>query len=194
MSFPIIHHNGAFNLWNTEWDKPCFPDALNEDELTAYIKEHYGTQGLRELPRRLERAKACGTSHMLHKSLESHIRGNRAGKGETQVSPETIIRRHLTLRTAPVERRYTVTCVCGVSVRTKMTVRLKDPSAIEHEGNAHVRMCPGCHPEMFQIHRLPNWWIHREPAEIPAKTQAQWDAEDQKRRDRMRAAVNRRKA
>ena len=90
-----------------------------------------------------------------------------------------------------MERRYTITCACGISVRTKMTVRLKDPSAIEHEGSAHVRMCPGCHPEMFQIRRPPNWWIHREPAEIPAKTQARWDAEDQKKRDRMRASLRR---
>ena len=93
-----------------------------------------------------------------------------------------------------MDRLYTITCVCGISVRTKLTVRLKDPSAIEHEGSAHVRMCPGCHPEMFQIRRPPNWWIHREPAEIPAKTQAQWDAEDQKKRDRMRASLRRQEA
>ena len=36
--------------------------------------------------------------------------------------------------------------------------------------------------------------IHREPAEIPAKTQAQWDAEDQKKRDRMRASLRRQEA
>lgn len=187
MSFPIIYHDGAFNLWNTEQDKPCFPNAMTEEELTAFIKEHYGTQGLRELPRRIERAKACGTSHMLHKSLESLVQHNRAGKNGTQISQGTIIRRFLTYRTGPVERLYTITCVCGISVRTKMTVRLKDPSAIEHEGSAHVRRCPGC----SFISTPQAWWTQREPAVVPALTQAQWDAEDQKRRDRLQAAANR---
>ena len=192
MSFPIIHHAGAYNLWNTEWDKPCFEEALSEAELMAYIKENYGEAGLRELPRRIERAKACGTSHMLHKSLESLVENNRAGRGECKISLETIIRRHLTWRTEPVNRLYTVTCVCGISVQTRMTVRLKDPSAIETDGHAHVRMCPGCHPEMFQVRMKPDWWAKREPGAIPAPTQAAWDREDEKKRARMRKSLRKR--
>ena len=189
MSYPIIHHNGAFNLWSTEWDRPVFPEAKTRAELLAYIRATYGSRGLSLWKPGLARAQAKGTSLMRCSSLEALVENNRAGKDECCIRVGTLISQFLTLRPPLTDRMYTITCVCGVSVRTRSAVRLKDPSAIEHEGSASVRVCPACHPTLFRL--LPNWWVKREPGDIPASTQAHWEAEDEKRRARMKAAVDR---
>lgn len=190
MSFPIIHHNGAFNLWNTEQDKPCFPEAMTKAQLLVYIKANYGTRGLEQRMGCLERAETRGTSHRLYKCLEEMVESNHAGPEGTQMPTDEFYTRFLTLPKAQKPKRekaprlYTITCVCGISVKSHLQA---DTEKAGTEGSAHVRRCPGC----SFISTPPAWWIHREPSQIPANVQAAWDAEDQKRKKRIQDAANR---
>ncbi len=71
-----------FLLWSEVVDAPV-SYLLSEEQLTAYIKDEKGQEGLRELPARLERARRYGTSLLEHRSVEEACYPNRAGKRES---------------------------------------------------------------------------------------------------------------
>jgi len=93
----ILHLNGAYNLYSTIADGPCYESALTLDELHEVIKEEGGRRALEELPRRLERAHQTGCSCGYGTSLEQKIISNRAGPNETHMASDEFILRFLTL-------------------------------------------------------------------------------------------------
>lgn len=94
----IIHKDGAYNIFSTVVDAPIFAEALTLEQLRDWYGAEYGRQGLEELPPRLERAVANGTSSMIGHTLEDHIRANRAGENEAELSHDDFIRQYITLR------------------------------------------------------------------------------------------------
>lgn len=93
----ILHHNGAYQLFTTIADGPCFTSALTLDQLTDHIREQEGSIGMSCLPDRLVRAHATGCSHAYGWSLEYCISTNRAGPNESKMPYDEFITRYLTL-------------------------------------------------------------------------------------------------
>lgn len=81
-----------------------------------------------------------------------------------------------------MDRLYTITCVCGISVKANCQDRGGSGTT------ASVRQCPGCHPEAWAGRRLPFYWRNRLPGAIPQNTLDAWAAEDQDRLARVQAA------
>lgn len=97
----ILHKDGAYNLYSTVADGPCFEEALTLDELKEEIKEEQGNLGLRNFERRLEQAHKTGTSSMVGHDLKSMISGNTVGPGGKPMPYDEFIEKYLTLRTPP---------------------------------------------------------------------------------------------
>jgi hypothetical protein len=97
MSRVIIHYNGAFNIYCTIADKPLF-HALTRAQLEEWVQQDEGESGLMILPRRIERARACGSS--CGEDLEVVICCNRAGENEENLSIDEFIEKFLTLKDA----------------------------------------------------------------------------------------------
>ena len=76
-------------IWSTVADAPV-TYGMTLDELREYIREKEGASGLRDLPERLARCDAHGTSSLIS-SLEGLVECNRAGPGETNLSLEQIV-------------------------------------------------------------------------------------------------------
>jgi hypothetical protein len=93
----ILHKAGAYNLYTTVADGPCFESALTLDQLREYIREQYGQSGIDRLHGRLERAHKNGCSSMLGETLEECIACNRAGPNEAHISLDEFVARYLTL-------------------------------------------------------------------------------------------------
>ena len=93
----ILHNNGAYQIYTTVADGPCYETALTLDELHAVLRYEGGQSAIDELPQRLERAHATGCSSALGMTLLESIACNRAGPKEAKVEPEDFIRRWLTL-------------------------------------------------------------------------------------------------
>lgn len=85
MGKPIVHHNGWFFVWSTIVDAPV-TKAMRRAEFESFYRECYGSEGMKELPARLERAIAKGTSSFDGESAEDLIAGNRAGNNEEELS------------------------------------------------------------------------------------------------------------
>ena len=64
---------------------------MTEAELVDWTRFQYGEVGVTELPWRLERCRANGTSAHDEASAESVIVANRAGPGETELSMGEIV-------------------------------------------------------------------------------------------------------
>lgn len=96
----IIHKDGAYNLYTTIADGPCYERALTLEELTEVIRLDLGEQGLRELPARLERAHKSGCSHIGGWTLEECLSANRAGPNESRLPVAEFIATYLTLPTS----------------------------------------------------------------------------------------------
>ena len=92
----IIHKDGAYNFFSTVTDSCYFEPALTLDELKEWYESEFGRNGMRDLPRRLERAVSKGTS-ALGCSLESLISCNRCGEKEGRLSKAEFLRRYLTI-------------------------------------------------------------------------------------------------
>lgn len=92
----IIHHEGAYNLWTTVADGPCYESALTLDQLTEAIRLEFGEAGVRDLPERLRRAHVLGTSYV-GTTLDDLIACNRAGDKESKLTRDELIARYLTL-------------------------------------------------------------------------------------------------
>lgn len=86
----IIHHEGFFFEWSTIVDAPT-SKAMRRDEFVAWYRGLYGSEGVEQLPARLERAEKYGTSSHDHESARDMILGNRAGPNEEELSFESVI-------------------------------------------------------------------------------------------------------
>jgi len=83
-----VHYYGE---WSTIVDAPVTDLTSDLDELTAYIRRQYGEEGVRELPERLARVEKAGVSSYHGVTTESLLSGNRAGKGESELSLTQLI-------------------------------------------------------------------------------------------------------
>ena len=90
----IVKLSDGERSWYLEWssvvDAPV-TYGMSLDELRRHVKEQYGNEGLRELPKRLARCDARGTS-AFDTTLERILENNRAGPNERQATREEIIR------------------------------------------------------------------------------------------------------
>jgi hypothetical protein len=66
--------------------------ALSRTEFEAYYLRQYGEQGMRNLPDRLTRVEARGTSAHSDTSAEDTLAVNRAGPDETHLEPPELLR------------------------------------------------------------------------------------------------------
>lgn len=80
-------------VWSTVVDAPI-TYGMTEDELREYIREKYGRRGVDELPARLERCAAKGTSFLGDRNHYDVVRSNRAGPGETCLSYKRIVEQY----------------------------------------------------------------------------------------------------
>ena len=92
----ILHKDGAYQIYTTVADGPCYEHALTLDELTELMRFEGGQAAVDALPARLERAHRTGCSAHGY-TLEECIAGNRAGPNETEVPFDEFVRRWLTL-------------------------------------------------------------------------------------------------
>jgi hypothetical protein len=76
--------------WSSVVDAPV-TCGMSLDEFREYYREEYGPGAMDGLEERLARVKEKGTSARLHDSVESLIRCNRAGAGETRLTMAQII-------------------------------------------------------------------------------------------------------
>ncbi len=92
----ILHKQGAYQLYSTISDGPCYETALTLDELKEVLRHEGGQRAIDELPPRLVRAHITGCSGY-NNTLLGCITMNRAGPDGQRVSPEEFIQRWLTL-------------------------------------------------------------------------------------------------
>lgn len=88
----IIHHDGVYNYYTTVADGACYEGGLTLAQVEEIERFERGEQGLRELPRRLERAHKTGCSGMGW-SLHTCIQSTR----EPIMARDEFISRYLTL-------------------------------------------------------------------------------------------------
>lgn len=79
--------------WSTIVDAPI-TYGMTLDELKEYIRDEYGNEGMEQLPARLERLEAKGTSALHEQSAESAIWLNRAGPDESTLTMMGIYRHY----------------------------------------------------------------------------------------------------
>ncbi len=77
--------------WSTVVDAPI-TYRMTLKQLIKYIKDEYGRTGLEELPSRLKRVEKQGISFLANVSVDEFIEFNRAGKNETSITKEEIIK------------------------------------------------------------------------------------------------------
>lgn len=97
MAQTILHLNGAYNIFSSISDAPIFESAIDLRQLKQYINDEFGKSGLRELDRKLKRAKGKGTSSLISDSIEDEIQSNRAGDNESTLPFDEFVKRFLTL-------------------------------------------------------------------------------------------------
>lgn len=100
----ILHHNGAYNIYNTVSDTARFEQAMTLEQFRAWYVRGYGEKSVCELggfglEDRLARAHATGSS-AYDEDLEETICANRAGENESRLSVLQFIDRFLTLPVA----------------------------------------------------------------------------------------------
>lgn len=87
----ILKVAGAYIEWSTITDAPV-TFGMTREEFEAHYREQNGAQGMKELPARLARVDATGTSSMLpeHQSADDVMWLNRAGRGMALSKAEII--------------------------------------------------------------------------------------------------------
>ena len=85
----IVKLHDRYLIWSTIVDAPV-TFGMTLDELRQHTKEEYGQQGLRELPKRLERVELHGVSAMSAQSSEELISFNRAGPDESALTIDEV--------------------------------------------------------------------------------------------------------
>ena len=86
-----------FLEWSTIVDAPV-SYAMQYDEFRDFYQQEYGRSKMAEFEERIARARAKGTSSMLHESADDIIDWNRAGPNETNLSKEEIIEKYIRQR------------------------------------------------------------------------------------------------
>lgn len=97
MAYLILHHDGAYNLYNQVSDGPVYRQALTLQQLKVAIRLLHGEAGLHALPSRLERAHKFGSSGLYDTTLAQAIAANRAGRSERTLPLSEFIKEYLTL-------------------------------------------------------------------------------------------------
>ncbi len=94
----LLHHEGVFVEWSTVVDAPV-SEAMNLDELSGYIRNRYGEEGIDQLPARIARAVEKGTSCIGPSyTFDDIVAGNRAGPDEAELSRDELIAEYFTRR------------------------------------------------------------------------------------------------
>lgn len=93
-----IHDEKLNKDWYMEWstivDAPV-TYGYDIESFKEYYKERYGTEGMRDLPERIERVKQTGCSAFPpYDNIESFLNYNRAGNDETTINKEGILERY----------------------------------------------------------------------------------------------------
>lgn len=86
----IVGHKGLYFEFSTVSDSPSSYVMTREEFKDWYAKE-YGQVGLRELPERMARVDAKGTSCVDDSSAYDTVRQNRADHGEKHLSLKQIL-------------------------------------------------------------------------------------------------------
>lgn len=90
MGNPIVKLEGEYLIWSTIVDS-FVTFGMTLEGLEECIREEYGNEGARELPRRLARVEEKGTSAYDDESAEDTILVNRAGPNEGPLHREEIV-------------------------------------------------------------------------------------------------------
>ena len=98
MSRIIVHKDGAYNLYSTVADGPIFDRGVTEQELRLHLLKEHGLSELENTNRRIERAKAKGTSSHIYENLSRVLSCNRAGPQESCMSEDAFVSKFLTIR------------------------------------------------------------------------------------------------
>ena len=93
MAHFIIKLKQYYYIWSSVVDAPI-TDSLDLEQLTNWIKQQEGEEGLRKLPERLKRVEEKGTSAFNYSSVEELISYNRAGENETHLSMDELIKEY----------------------------------------------------------------------------------------------------
>lgn len=88
----IVKLEGKYLVWSTVVDAPL-TFGMTREELTDWIREEEGAEGVRALPERMMRVDASGTSAFRRLTPEEVMRTNRAGPRETCISIDEIAER-----------------------------------------------------------------------------------------------------
>ena len=91
MGEAICHHEGSYLIWSSVTDCPVVYDCTEQD-VRDYVLRKHGEDGMRDIDRRLERARAIGTSSMIDKSLRDMVLFNHAGPDGEEIPYEDVIR------------------------------------------------------------------------------------------------------
>lgn len=86
--------------WSSEWDQATHVFATRAD-FEAFYREEYGNDGMRELPERMSRVDAKGTSDYDDESAEDTVVHNRAGASETRLTVPQLIAHYRARLTDP---------------------------------------------------------------------------------------------
>lgn len=79
-----------YMVWSTIVDAPA-TFGMTRQELTEYVREQQGADGLRDLDQSLERVEKYGSSYFEPQSAEEVLSFNRAGYQETELTLDQII-------------------------------------------------------------------------------------------------------
>lgn len=86
----IIKLDGLYLEWSSVSDSPVTFGMTREQFERRYLKKH-GTDGMRDLPDRMARVEAKGTSPREDDDVDDTIWLNRAGPGQTPLSKPEIV-------------------------------------------------------------------------------------------------------
>lgn len=89
----IVKLKEHYLIWSEIVDAPL-SSGMTLAELKRWIRGSYGSEGMRQLPARLERVERKGTSSLRDESAVSSIWLNRAGPNESTLTIEGIYRHY----------------------------------------------------------------------------------------------------
>lgn len=91
----ICHHEGRYNLYNTVSNNFMFKKGININLLKVFIRNEYGSSGLRRLDSKLERIHLNGHSSIKDETLKELLYYNRAGEDGSYLTIEECISQFL---------------------------------------------------------------------------------------------------
>lgn len=91
----IVKLAGKYLIWSKIVDAPL-TFGMTLEELIEHVRDESGRRGLDDLPARLARVEARGTSSLRHSSAVDTIWFNRAGAGETCMTIEQLVEHYVT--------------------------------------------------------------------------------------------------